>query len=165
MSRGLLPAEYAWKWLSGDLRFQDEQAAMAELRRWLDFYRTNGIARVSGGFMVVQKCETGGEWTRVDSRAAGDFGSRGGVELLRVLANTTWLETGPDLLTACYTVPEGVRAEVGMALSGGGWERQTIRLTSPERLSYDGQVDENILRLLDLAREGKSAATSAKSSR
>jgi hypothetical protein len=32
---------------------------------------------------------------------------------------------------------------------------ETIRLASPSRLSYKGQFDENIMRLLAIAREGK----------
>jgi hypothetical protein len=45
-----------------------------------------------------------------------------------------------------------------MVLDECGWSRETIRLTSPARLSYNGQVDENILRLLELLRAGKTPA-------
>ena len=45
-----------------------------------------------------------------------------------------------------------------MSLGADGWARETIRLTSPARLSYDGQIDENILRLLAIVREGKTPA-------
>lgn len=149
------PADYAWNWIAGDLRFTDEQAALDEMRRWLGFYQENGVKRLSGGFMVVQKCEPGGEWARSESRAADNIDAAAGLDLLRVLNNQTWLATCPDLLESRFSVPAGVHAEARMSLAPGGWSRDTIRLTSPARLSYDGQIDENILRLLAIASEGK----------
>jgi methylase of polypeptide subunit release factors len=152
------PADYAWKWISTDLRFRDEEKALAEMKRWLAWYRQIGANRISGGFMVIRKCAPGGEWTRTDSRAPEDIGAQAGVEILRIVRNETWLATDPPLLDSRFTVPDGVLAEARMTLGPAGWNRETIRLTSPERLSYDGQIDENILRLLALVREGKSPA-------
>lgn len=152
------PADYAWTWINGDLRFTDERAALDEMRRWLGFYQQSGTKRISGGFMVIQKCEAGGEWTRSESRAADNIDTAASLDLLRVLNNQTWLASSPDLLESCYSVPAGVHAEARMSLAPGGWSRDTIRLTSPARLSYDGQIDENILRLLAIASEGKPPA-------
>jgi len=149
------PADYAWKWISVEPAFSEEDAAVAEMERWLAHYRATGVERISGGFMVIEKCAPGGEWTRSESRAAENIGTASGHEVLRVLANTTWLATAPDLLATIYQVPGDVRAEAAMTLGADGWERQTIRLTSSCRLSYDGQIDENILRLLAITREGK----------
>jgi methylase of polypeptide subunit release factors len=152
------PADYAWKWISGDPRFRNQQAAMAEMHRWLAHYHDAGIKCISGGFMVVQKCESGGEWTRTESRAAENIDKTAGFDVLRVLNNETWLASGPPLLDSHFTVPDGVHAEARMTLGKDGWNRETIRLTSPARLSYDGQIDENILRLLALIREGETPA-------
>ncbi|HSP42599.1 MAG TPA: methyltransferase [Luteolibacter sp.] len=151
------PADYAWKWISSDLRFREEQTAVDEVRRWLDFYQNAGVNRISGGFMVVQKCGPGGEWTRTESRAAENFDVRSGDELRRVIENETWLAVGHSLLEARFTVPDGVRAEVRMVLENG-WTRETIRLTSPMRFAYNGQIDENLLRLLEIVRSGKKPA-------
>ena len=149
------PTDYAWKWIGGDLRFLGEEKALAELKRWRAWYWEMGVQRVSGGFIVIQKCELGNEWTRTDSRTTTDVGMLAGAEILRIFQNETWLATDPSLLDSHFTVPEGVRAEVQMSLGPAGWNRDTIQLTSPDRLSYDGQVDENILRLLALIREGQ----------
>ena len=149
------PADYAWKWIGADPRFKGEAAATREMNRWLTYYRDAGIRRVSGGFIIVEKCETGTEWTREESRALDKIAPTAGLEVQRVLRNHTWLANAPDLLETIYQIPDGIRAEAGMILSGSGWERQTIRLTSPGRLSYDGQIDENILRLLAIVREGR----------
>lgn len=151
------PADYAWKWISSDQRFRNEHSAADEIRRWLAHYRAHDVRRVSGGFMVIQKCEPGGEWTRTESRAAEGIHARAGDELLRIVGNETWLAGGHDLLETRFHVPDGAKAEVVMALEDG-WARRTIRLTSPSRLSYDGQVDENILRLLELCRAGRAPA-------
>jgi SAM-dependent methyltransferase len=152
------PADYAWTWINGDLRFADEQAAIDEIRRWLRFYQESGIKRISGGFMLIEKCEPGGEWTRCESRAPDNIDIAAGADLMRVVRNHTWLATNPDLLESSFRVPEGVRAEARMSLAPGGWSRETIRLISPARLSYDGQIDENILRLLAIVGEGDTPA-------
>ncbi len=149
------PTDYAWKWIAGDLRFLGEEKALAEMKRWQAWYRETGVQRVSGGFMVIQKCALGSEWTRTDSRTTADIGTFAGAEILRIFQNETWLTTDPPLLDSFFTVPEGVLVEAQMSLGPVGWNRDTLRLTSPDRLSYDGQVDENILRLLALAREGR----------
>ena len=149
------PADYAWKWIGGDPRFTGEQAATEEMHRWLAHYQATGVQRISGGFIVIEKCQPGSEWTRTESRAVQNIDPTAGREVRRVLDNHTWLATGPDLLETRFAVPDGIRAEANMALAAAGWERQTIRLTSPARLSYDGQIDENILRLLAIAGEGK----------
>ncbi|MES2439085.1 MAG: methyltransferase [Verrucomicrobiota bacterium] len=152
------PADYAWRWISNDPRFPGEPAATGEMQRWLAHYQAAGINRISGGFMILQRCEPGGEWTRTESRAAEAVDTAGGIEVLRVIHNHTWLASDPVLLDSRFTVPDGVRAELRMTLGADGWNRETIRLISPARLSYDGQIDENLLRLLALVREGKTPA-------
>jgi len=152
------PADYAWTWISSDLRFQGEQAAVDEIRRWLTHYQDIGVHRISGGFMVIQKCEPGGEWTRTESHAAENIDSNAGPDVLRVLRNETWLAGSPDLLGTRFTVPHGIRAEARMSLGSTGWDLEAIRLTCPTRLSYDGQIDENILRLLAISRSGGTLA-------
>jgi methylase of polypeptide subunit release factors len=153
------PVDYAWKWIERDPRFEaDADAASEEIARWLAYYRSKQIERISGGFFIVQRCEAGKEWTRTDSRAASEIATNAGADLLRTLKAENWLLENLGLLEARFTVPEGVRADVAMVLREGGWQRETIRLKSPGLLSYDGQIDENILRLLELTREGKTAA-------
>lgn len=152
----LSPADYAWRWISNDPRFSSEQAATDEIHRWLAYYQAAGIQRISDGFIFIQKCEPGGEWSRTESRGAENIDTSAGHDVLRVLRNEAWLAGDHDLLGTRFTVPDGIRAEARMSLGPDGWDRETIRLTSPARLSYDGQIDENILRLLAIVREGKT---------
>lgn len=150
------PADYAWMWIGPDPAFKGE-AAVKEMRRWLDYYRDNGVGAISNGFVVVQRCEEGEEWTRTDARAFSDLKAGAGAEVLRILANQTWLESAEDdagLLTRIYDVPDGLVAKAEMDLSEDGWTRQTIRLTSPYFLAYDGQIDENLMRMLELCKAG-----------
>ena len=154
----LSPADYAWQWISNDPRFPGEQKAIDEMHRWLAHYREQGVQRISGGFIVIQKCAAGTEWTRTESRAIANIDSKAGAEILRVLENETWLAGNPTLLDCHFEVPANIRAEAGMILGPQGRERETIRLISPARLAYDGQIDENILRLLAIVREGKTPA-------
>ena len=151
-------ADYAWKWISVEPAFSDEDAAVAEMERWLAHYRATGVERISGGFMVIQKCAAGAEWTRSESRSCDNIDPMAGVEIVRVLENETWLAGNPALLDHRYRVPDAIRAEAGMVLGNHGWERETIRLVSPARLAYDGQIDENILRLLAIVGEGRTPA-------
>lgn len=156
------PAEYAWRWIQHDPRFSTAAAIEAETRRWLEHYRRNGIRRLSAGFIAVRRPLADDEptWTRTDSRAAGNLTDQAGRDILRVFFNETWLrkrreEPAPSsLLDTAFTVPDGLTAALGLRLDAG-WDRQTIRLRSPGSLPYDGQIDETLLRLIALCREGK----------
>jgi len=151
------PAEYAWRWIEHDPLFETTAAARAELDRWVAHFRQNGIRAVSSGFMIVQRCEPGAEWTRTDSRDSGEISPDCGEEILRLFANESWLRTTPsddEVLDASFLVPDGIRAEIGTKLGNAGWQDRAIRLSSPGRLTYDGQVDENLMRLLEILRKG-----------
>lgn len=157
----LRPADYAWRWIKPDPRFAAEAAAAAEVERWAAHHAAAGTRAVASGFIVLQRCRPGEEWTRHDARALGELPPTAGEEALRVLRNESWLRRGAgdtELLESRYLVPDGIRAEIGTGLGDGGWGERTIRLTSPGRLSYDGQVDENLLRLLELCRKGMRPA-------
>ncbi|MDB6070419.1 MAG: SAM-dependent methyltransferase [Verrucomicrobiales bacterium] len=155
------PAEYAWRWIEHDPAFAEGGAA-EELARWLAHYQKNGIRALSSGFMIVQRCGEidGGSWTRTDSRAANELTTLAGAEILRMFANETWLRGGPgeaELLDRVFEVPDGIEAVMDTVLGGNGWGRKSIRVSSPGRLTYDGEVDENLLRLLELLRSGQPA--------
>lgn len=150
------PAEYAWRWIEHDPLFEKSAAAQAELDRWVRHFRENGIHAISSGFMIVQRCESGEEWTRTDSRETGELAPDCGEEILRLCANESWLQTVPTdemLLDASFKIPDGIRAEIFTRLGYVGWQDRTIRLMSPGRLTYDGQVDENLMRLLEILRK------------
>lgn len=150
------PTDYAWLWIGQDPKFTGD-AALAEMRRWLDFYQAQGVGALSGGFLVLQRCEPGEEWTRVDSREVKDLLPAAGAEVMTILENETWLQRGvteETLLSTRYRVPDGLCAEMAMELGEKGWQHRTIRLQSPGKLAYDGQIDENLLRLLELCRAG-----------
>jgi hypothetical protein len=151
----LSPVEYAWRWLRPDPRFAEAEAARIELDRWLAHYAAVGTTSISSGFMVLQQCEPGQEWTRTDSRVTGEIPSTAHEEVMRVLSNETWLRSMPgdsSLLEKRYLVPDWIQAEINTALGDHGWQQRTIRLISPGRLAYDGQIDENLMRLLELCR-------------
>jgi SAM-dependent methyltransferase len=153
------PVEYAWRWLRPDPRFATAEAARAELDRWLAHYARVGTGALSSGFLILQRCDPGEEWTRTDSRALGTLPPHAGEEVLRVLQNESLLRAGgsdESWLERQYIVPDGIEAEIRTRLGEDGWTRQAIRLTSPAALAYDGQVDENLLRLLEICRNGSS---------
>lgn len=152
----LSPAEYAWRWLRPDPRFTETEAARIELDRWLAHYAEAGTRAVSSGFIILQQCEAGEEWTRTDSRMIGEIPTNASEEVVRVLTNETWLRGNPgdaELLERRYLVPDGIQARIQTVLDDQGWQQRTIQLTSPGKLSYDGQVDENLMRLLALCRD------------
>jgi len=155
------PVEYAWHWIRPDPRFASEASVAAEMDRWLAHHAAAGTAAISSGFLILQRCAPGAEWTRTDSRATGELAPNAHEEVTRVLANETWLQSQPDttdLLGRRYLVPDGIRAAIGTALGDHGWQERTIRLTSPAKLAYDGQIDENLMRLLELCRKGQRPA-------
>lgn len=155
------PADYAWRWIEHDPAFAQGGAA-EELDRWLAHYQKNGVRALSSGFMIVQRCggSDGPGWTRTDSRAANELTTLAGAEIVRMFANETWLRTGPgeaELLARVFDVPGGIEAVVETDLADVGWRRKSIRVSSPGKLTYDGAVDENLLRLLELLRSGRPA--------
>ncbi len=157
----LSPVEYAWRWLRPDPRFAEADAARVELDRWLAHYAAVGTTSISSGFIVLQRCEVGQEWTRTDSRVTGEIPPTASEEVMRILTNESWLQNEPadvDLLERRYLVPDGIQAEINTALGDHGWQQRTIRLTSPGKLSYDGQIDENLMRLLELCRKDQRPA-------
>lgn len=153
--------DYAWRWIRQDPQFASPDAAKAELDRWLAHYAASGTVSVSSGFMILQRCEPGQEWTRIDSRALIDVPPAANEEVMRILTNESWLQTEPGadgLLGRRYLVPDGIQAEINTSLGDHGWQQRTIRLVSPGKLSYDGQIDENLLRLLELCRNDQPPA-------
>ena len=155
------PVEYAWRWLRPDPRFAEADAAKAELDRWLAHYAAVGTTSVSSGFIILQRCEPGQEWTRTDSRLTGEIPPTAHEEVSRILTNESWLHTEPadrELLDRRYLVPDGIQAEINTSLGDHGWQQRTIRLISSGKLSYDGQIDENLMRLLELCRRDQRPA-------
>jgi SAM-dependent methyltransferase len=148
------PAEYAQRWLRESGRGRTPDAA--EMDRWMDHFREIGARRIHSGFLVIHRGDV--PWVRADARSLGKLENIAGPELRRVVEGQTWLaRTDPSeeaLLEARYTVPAGVHAQTDLILDKG-WGARTIRLMSPAELSYNGQIDEFLLRLLALCREGQ----------
>ena len=157
------PSEYTWRWINLDPRFEQAHATEAEVARWLEHFRASGIRRLSAGFLALRKPSNASDpaWIRTDSRSTGELPPNASEDLVRLFENESWLRTagGRDSpLNRTYRVPEGVQATVAMTLDEG-WQRRTIRLQSPGRLTYDGQIDENLLRLLEIVRQGHPPRT------
>ncbi len=149
------PADYAYRWLRETRRGQAPSAA--ELQEWIRYYRELGADGINMGFLALRKRGGAGNWTRSDSRSEVRILATAGEEVRRIFDNQTWLNERPlddaALLAIPFRVPDGIRAETGMFLDEG-WSMRTIRLKSSGQLSYDGGVDEFILRLLAICRSG-----------
>ena len=148
------PAEYAFRWLRESGRGRNPKPE--ELNDWTGYYRELGAKGINLGFLAMRK-RGGKNWTRSDSRGEVKVVATAGEEIRRIFDNQTWLnECGLDdaaILAMRFGVPDGIRAETDMLLDRG-WGMRTIRLRSSGQLSYDGQVDEFILRLLEVCRGG-----------
>lgn len=148
------PAEYAFRWLreSGRGRMPKSE----DLSEWTSYYRELGAEGINLGFLAMRK-RAGKNWMRSDSRSEVKVVATAGEEIRRIFDNQTWLNESPlsdaGILDISFRVPDGIRAETDMLLDRG-WGMRTIRLRSSGQLSYDGQVDEFILRLLEVCRGG-----------
>ena len=153
-------AKYAWRWIGLDPRYEGRDQSVAEMRRWLDFYESRGYSRISSGFMVVRRPAANDEpsWRRTDSRACKPKTRAAGEDLARVMLNESWLRKNAyepvEFLKCKYEPAPGLHTLVETSLDQG-WVRNTIKLFSPGRLSYEGDTDENILRLLELIEQGE----------
>jgi methylase of polypeptide subunit release factors len=148
------PAEYAFRWLRESGRGRNPKAE--ELNEWTSYYRELGASGINLGFLAMRK-RSGENWSRSDSRGEVKIVATAGEEIRRIFDNQTWLNERPvddsAILALRFRVPDGIRAETDMLLDRG-WGMRTIRLRSSGQLSYDGQVDEFILRLLEVCRGG-----------
>jgi methylase of polypeptide subunit release factors len=148
------PAEYAFRWLRESGR--GKSPASEEIKEWTDYYRELGAVGINLGFLAMRK-RAGQNWSRSDSRTEVKVVATAGEEIRRIFDNQTWLNEQPledaAILDRRFQVPDGIRAETDMLLDRG-WGMRTIRLRSSGQLSYDGQVDEFILRLLEVCRGG-----------
>lgn len=152
-----LPADYAFRWLRESGR--GKTPPPEEVDAWIRYYAELGLAGINLGFLAMRRRSGGKNWTRSDSRGELKIVSTAGEEVRRIFDNQTWLEESPlagndaAILASHFSVPDGIRAETEMSLEKG-WAMRTIRLKSSGQLSYDGQVDEFILRLLEVCRRG-----------
>lgn len=152
------PADYAYRWLreSGRGRMPDP----AELDRWIGYFKEIGARAIHSGFLLVHRTP-GRPWRRFEAREMEDLKGPAGEEVRRVVAGEAWLaDQEPDeatLLKGRFRVVDGITAQTEMILDRG-WQARTVRLRSPSRLSYDGQIDEFLLRLLDLCRAQRPPA-------
>ena len=157
------PEQYAWQWVHTDPRLTDPDSVAAEYKRWLTSYRERQVQRISLGCCFIRKPLAGEPgWRRTDARHLRGFSPLAGQDIETVMRNETWLrQTEPDtdtLLDTLYQSSQGLGADVQMVLREG-WRRDVINLHSPGMLAYGGQVDETILRLLELAAQRQPART------
>ncbi|MGJ8726250.1 MAG: methyltransferase [Roseibacillus sp.] len=150
------PEDYARHWLRQDTRFQEEDALGPELQRWLDHFASRGTVGISSGFIVLRKCEVGQEFSFHESRSVAHFPPETSAELSRFFTNQDWLreQTG-DLLDEIFEGVEGVRKLAGSVRESTGWVTESLQLSSPARLLYDGNVDPALLLILETASVGK----------
>lgn len=152
-----LPADYAFRWLRESGR--GKMPPKEELDAWIRYYAELRAEGINLGFLAMRKRSGARNWTRSDSRGEVKIVATAGEEVRRIFDNQTWLEESPvakddaAILASRFGVPDGLRAETEMSLEKG-WAMRTIRLRSSGQLSYDGQVDEFILRLLEVCRRG-----------
>ncbi|YCM42306.1 methyltransferase [Verrucomicrobiaceae bacterium 227] len=151
------PRGYATHWVRQNARFEDPKAREAEIGRWVEYLEGRGSAGVSSGFLLMRRCEPGEEWAMTESRELKHFAPSTGDEFRRVFENQSWLgklANELDILEARFRAVDGVQKEVVSGLKNGEWVAESIRLTSPARVMYDGHVDEALLMILEEAGKG-----------
>ncbi len=153
------PEEYAAQWLKDSAAGQ--APAPADLRRWTDHFHSIGAARLHTGFLVVHR-GTGPGWTRSDARRIDHISKHAGGDIRRVVEGESWLARHrpsiDTLLETHFGVPDGLRTE-SVATLEDDWRPLSIRLISPARLAYDGNVDAHLLDLLARCRRGEPPST------
>ncbi|WP_411845586.1 methyltransferase [Roseibacillus persicicus] len=149
------PEEYAHHWLGQDPRFQDDDARRPEIRRWVEYYERRKTRGISSGFVILRKCEAGEEFHFEESRGITHFLPQTGEEIGRFFRNQGWLRNhSGSLLDVNFTRVNGIRKTEGAVMGREGWETDTMQITSPACLLYDGHIDPALLRILEAASEG-----------
>lgn len=151
------PFEYSAHWVGQDPRFEKTEVREQELARWVRYFEKKGYIGVSSGFVVMRKCRSGDEWTHSESRQVRGFNARTPDEILRIFAGHSWVKKNQsDCLDIRFGAPEGIRQSGESLLVDGDWEPESIKLTSPGMVAYDGHVDTALLKIIEAASASKT---------
>jgi len=140
---------YAADWLRTSHGTRTEYTA-EELDRWVDYYGRQGIARISGGVMILQK-RSGPHWRRADNLTGVKCFSNSAAIVDRILASETLLaelDGEAELLACCPRLVAGHRLEQVLHVEDGAWTLRSARVVLDEGISFGGEVDGATIGLL-----------------
>jgi methylase of polypeptide subunit release factors len=109
------PASYAARW-NIELQSRAPKTFEATVRRWLDYYRAEGITRIGLGGVILRRRSAGTNWVRTLDMSTGPSRTSGD-HVRRLFTAADFLESVNDrqLLTYAFKLVDGHRVDQTLA--------------------------------------------------
>ena len=144
------PVGYAKRW-NTELRARDPRAYDATVRRWVDYFRSESIAQIAfGGVILRRRDGAASHWVRALDMADGPTGSSCSDQLLRLFDAADFLESpaGKDLFAHAYTMVEGHTIDQALRYSDGKYAVAPAIFRIVPGLGLQAPVDARALEVL-----------------
>lgn len=143
------PAAYAVRWNS-ELRTNEPRIFEETVRRWLDYYRAEGITGIAQGAVILRRCHGAPRWVRALEMAAGPS-CQSSDHVLRLFAAADFLESRPqaaELLRHAFALVEGHRVDQTLDYKRGTYTVGPATFRLLPGLGLEAGIDARALEVL-----------------
>jgi len=135
------PLTYACRWALPGSGSPEETES--RLDRWLRYYRSNGIASIGLGAVVLRRSSTSPPWARTFEMTSGPSG-RAGEQLGRLLDaadQAARVDEDSSVLESVFALVDGHRLNQSLLYGEGGYAAAVSTLTLDNGVGLTGEVD------------------------
>ena len=143
------PLNYAMRW-NADVQKRDPREFEATVRRWLDYFRNEGIERIAfGGVLLRRRDGVSSHWVRALETAAGPTGSCSD-QILRLFDAADFLESpgARDLFGHAFTLAEGHTVDQTLRFDNGKYAVAPAIFRCVPGLGLQAPIDARALEVL-----------------
>lgn len=143
------PSAYAVRW-NGELRTNEPRIFEETVRRWLDYYRAEGITGIAQGAVILRRFHGAPTWVRALDMAAGPS-CQSSDHVLRLFAAADFLESRPqpaELLSHTFTLVEGHRVDQTLDYKRGTYTVGPATFRFLPGLGLEAGIDARTLEVL-----------------
>jgi methylase of polypeptide subunit release factors len=142
------PVSYAARW-NAELQGRAPAIFDATVRRWVDHYRAEGIARIGFGAVILRRRAGAKSWVRALDMATGPTCASSD-HVLRLFEGADFLESSPggDLLRQAFRLVDGHRVDQTLAYQGETYRVGPAVFRCVPGIGLEAPVDPRALEVL-----------------
>jgi methylase of polypeptide subunit release factors len=142
------PVSYAQRW-NMELRARDRQAYDATVRRWVDYFRREGVEQIAFGGVILRRRDTSTHWVRALHMSEGPTGSCSD-QILRLFDAADFLESprGHDLFAHGYALVDGHAIDQTLRYRDGQYAVAPAIFRSVPGLGLEAPIDARALEVV-----------------
>lgn len=143
------PSAYAVRW-NGELRTSEPRIFQETVRRWLDYYRAEGITGIALGAVILRRRPGAPNWVHAFDMAAGPS-CQSSDHILRLFAAADFLESRPqaaELLRHAFTLVKGHRVDQTLDYTRGTYAVGPAIFRFLPGLGLEAHIDARALEVL-----------------